>query len=231
MAGPFYQGKRKQSTLYNWGSGFRYRCAAVAPMDFKVAREIVQNTRAESLKSHMKEIKTIESRVVYENKWMRVREDRIRRPSGAEGIYGVVDKPDFVAILPIDNYKIHLVEQYRYPVERRFWEIPQGSWEDDPKADSRTVAAGELQEETGLISGTIVYIGHLFQAYGYSNQGFHLFLASDFEQSEQCLDQEEEGLVSECFSLPEFESMIISGTIKDATTISAYGFARLKGYV
>jgi len=103
----------------------------------------------------VKEIETIDTRVAYENKWMTVREDKVRRASGAEGIYGVVDKPDFVAIIPIHQSHIHLVEQYRYPVEGRYWEIPQGSWEENPKADKSIVAAGELKEETGLVAGKI----------------------------------------------------------------------------
>ena len=40
----------------------------------------------------MSDIKQLDSKVVYQNKWMTVREDKILRPSGAEGIYGVVDK-------------------------------------------------------------------------------------------------------------------------------------------
>ena len=32
------------------------------------------------------------SRVVYENRWMTVREDTIRRADGSAGIYGIVDK-------------------------------------------------------------------------------------------------------------------------------------------
>lgn len=179
----------------------------------------------------MTEIQKIDSRVAYKNKWMTVREDKVRRRSGVEGIYGIVDKPDFVAIIPIENNHIHLVEQYRYPVQARYWEIPQGSWEDNPKADATAVAMGELEEETGLLAGKMNYIGHIYQAYGYSNQGFHLYLATELEASMQSLDQEEEGLVTKKFDLGEFESMITTGKIKDATTISAYGFARLKGLV
>ena len=41
----------------------------------------------------MADIKTLDSKVVYENKWLRVREDKIQRSSGNEGIYGVVEKP------------------------------------------------------------------------------------------------------------------------------------------
>lgn len=179
----------------------------------------------------MQEIETIDSRIAYQNKWMTVREEKIRRESGAEGIYGIVDKPDFTAIIPIDNDCIHLVEQYRYPVKGRYWEIPQGSWEGDPDADMLTVAAGELREETGLIANSVSHIGHIYQAYGYSNQGFHLFLAKDFDAVEQDLDIEEEGLVTQKFKINEFEAMIATGVIKDATTISAYGFAKLKGLV
>ncbi|MEM7257212.1 MAG: NUDIX hydrolase [Pseudomonadota bacterium] len=179
----------------------------------------------------MKEIETLDSRVVYQNKWMTVREDKIRRASGADGIYGVVDKPDFVAILPIDNGFIHLVQQYRYPVGGRYWELPQGSWEENPTADNYTVAKAELREETGLIAGQISHIGHIYQAYGHSNQGFNLFYATALEHTEQQLDHEEEDLITAKFPVTEFESMITSGTIKDATTISAYGYARLKGVV
>ena len=179
----------------------------------------------------MKEIETIDSRIVFENKWMKVREDKFRRSSGAEGFFGVVDKPDYVAIIPIENGYIHLVEQYRYPVEGRYWEIPQGSWEESPESDKFIVAAGELKEETGLVAGKMECIGHLYQAYGYSNQGFHLFIATELEKFEQQLDEEEEGLITQRFEIKEFESMITSGIIKDASTISAYGFAKLKGLV
>ena len=54
----------------------------------------------------MKEIETLHSTIVYKNRWMSVREDKIRRLSGTEGIYGVVDKPDFVVILAIQNQHV-----------------------------------------------------------------------------------------------------------------------------
>ena len=107
---------------------------------------------------------------------MRVREDTIRRPDGSSGIYGVVEKPDFVVIVPVDDDgRLHLVEQYRYPVKGRYWELPQGSWEQAPGAEPLEMARGELREETGLDSARMIYAGHLFEACGSSNQGFHIF--------------------------------------------------------
>jgi 8-oxo-dGDP phosphatase len=57
------------------------------------------------------------SRVVYENRWMRVREDGIARADGSEAAYGVGEKPDFALIVPLDaDERLRLVEQFRYPV-------------------------------------------------------------------------------------------------------------------
>ena len=64
------------------------------------------------------DIETLGTRIVYENRWMRLREDAIRRRDGSEGIYTVVEKPDFVVIVPIEeDGRIHLVQQYRYRSE------------------------------------------------------------------------------------------------------------------
>ena len=95
---------------------------------------------------------------------MRVREDAIERPDGSRGIYGVVEKPDFVAIAAIDRPRglIHLVEQYRYPVSGRYWELPQGSWETRPDVPPEEVARAELSEETGIVAGKMTMVGDLF---------------------------------------------------------------------
>lgn len=81
-------------------------------------------------------------------------------------------------MIPLESQRLYLVEQFRYPVKARFWEFPQGSWEEEPGVDPVTIARGELQEETGLSAGTIEYLGYLQNAYGYSSLGMHVFLAS-----------------------------------------------------
>ena len=160
---------------------------------------------------------------------MSVREDKILRSSGAEGIFGVVDKPDFAVIMPVQQDSIYLVEQYRYAVEARWWEFPQGSWEGQADIDHLSLAAGELEEETGLVAGKMEYVGHQYLAYGYSSQGYHIYLATDLGPGTRKLDKEEEGLIARKFSIKDFERMVIDGKIKDASTVNAYGLARLKG--
>lgn len=175
------------------------------------------------------EIEQVSTEVVYANRWMTVREDRVRRADGSEGIYGVVEKVDFALIVPFDGDRLHLVEQFRYPVGARFWEFPQGSWETQPDADLAEVAAGELAEETGLRAGAMTPLGVLFKAYGYSNQSVHVYLATDLTAGPRSLDHEEQGLRTGSFSIDEFTTMVTNGTIRDVTTVAAahlFGLAR-----
>jgi len=174
------------------------------------------------------ELEQTGTRIVYENRWMRVREDRTLRSDGKEGIYGVVEKPDFCVIAAIDQGFVHLVEQFRYPVGARFWELPQGSWEGHPDLDPCLLARAELKEETGLTARSMIHVAHLFLAYGFSTQGYNVYLASELEQGEPALDDDERGLVARAFAVSEVENMICDGRIQDATTVAVFGLLRLK---
>jgi ADP-ribose pyrophosphatase len=180
----------------------------------------------ESCMSDTPEIMTLTSTIVYENRWMKVREDKIQRPSGQTGIYGVVEKADFAVIAAMHNHQLMLVQQYRYPVQRRYWELPQGSWEQSSIAPL-DLARAELQEETGLIAKEMQHVGHLFLGYGYSTQGYDIFFASGIEQSQTDRDPEEEDLIARWFPLSEVKAMLLSGEICDATTAAAIGLLTL----
>lgn len=173
------------------------------------------------------EIQCVESAVVYQNPWMRVREDKILRRSGATGLYGVVEKDDFAVVVALQEGQLHLVEQYRYPVGGRFWEFPQGSLPGG--GDLLATARAELREETGLQAEKVVRVGRLFEAAGYSTQAFEVFLATGLQQHGAQLEAEEEGLVSRAFTVAEVQSMIVDGVIRDAVTVAAFGLLRLKG--
>jgi len=174
------------------------------------------------------EIETTGSTVVYKNRWMTLREDAIVRADGSTGLYSVVEKPDFAVIAAVSDGEIHLVEQFRYPVQARFWELPQGSWEDQT-VDPLELAKAELREETGLTAGSMMHAGRLFLAYGYSRQAYDIFLATELVKGETQLDVEELGLISKPFKLEDVEDMIRDGRIMDATTVAALGFLRLSG--
>ncbi|GAA1817532.1 NUDIX hydrolase [Luedemannella flava] len=167
------------------------------------------------------ELAATSSTVVYRNRWMTVREDATVSADGREGIYGVVEKPDFALVMPYSDGGFHLVEQYRYPVRGRYWEFPQGSWEDRPDADPVELAVGELAEETGLRAATCTVLGHIFQGYGFSTQGFHVVLATDLTAGEPSLDDTETGLVSRWFAEAELWRLVAEGRFKDGSSLAA----------
>jgi len=176
-------------------------------------------------------IKTLSTKIVYQNKWMKVREDIVERQSGAEGLFGVVEKPDFAAIIAVEHDRIHLVEQYRYPVSQRSIEIPMGAWPEQPDADPMDLALGELQEETGYFANQIKQIGFHYVDNGGATLGCHVFFATDLEYVGKKLDAEEEDLESLSLPISVFEQKIVDGEILDACTIASYGLAKLKGLV
>jgi 8-oxo-dGTP pyrophosphatase MutT (NUDIX family) len=161
------------------------------------------------------------STVVYQNRWMTVREDITLRRDGVAGLYGYVDKPNFALIVPVSDGGFHLVEQYRYPVRGRYWEFPMGSWEDQPDADPEALARGELAEETGLVAGSMTPLGFLYPAYGQTTQGSHVFLATELTMTETSLEETEAGLISRWFSEAEVWELIDAGRFRDATGVAA----------
>jgi 8-oxo-dGTP pyrophosphatase MutT (NUDIX family) len=167
-------------------------------------------------------ITTLASREVYRNPWMRVREDEILRSNGKKGIYGVVDKDDAAIILPIDNGKVWLVEQFRYTIQERALELPQGGWEMEVEHPEE-LARGELKEEMGLDAAQMTHLGTLWIAYGFLRQKMHVFLATGLAHTEKDPDPEEHDLIVRCLPVEEFEQRMLNGTVRDNCTLAAWG--------
>ncbi|HZD50266.1 MAG TPA: NUDIX hydrolase [Silvibacterium sp.] len=171
-------------------------------------------------------IRTLSSREIYRNPWLRLREDEIERNNGTKGIYSVVDKDECAAILPIDGDTIYLVEQFRYAIQERALEIPQGGWE-TPDVDPEELARGELREETGLVASSMICLGSMWIAYGFAKQKQYVYLASGLTHAGTDPDPEEHDLTLHAFPISEFERMLFDGTIKDASTLAAWGLYKV----
>ena len=171
---------------------------------------------------HVPSITTLSTREVYRNRWMRVREDEILRSNGQRGIYGVVEKDDCATILPLDQGRVWLVEQFRYAIQERALELPQGGWEmevDDPEE----LARGELREEIGMNAAQMIPLGTTWIAYGYARQLQHVYLATGLTPTERDPDAEEHDMVVRTVPVADFEQMMLTGVIRDTCTIAAWG--------
>ncbi len=157
---------------------------------------------------------TISTRLVYENAWIRVREDQVIRPDGAPGIYGVVEYNQCVGVLPIDTEgNVHLVGQFRYPLNCYSWEIPEGACNiGEAPLDA---ARRELQEELGLQAKQIAFAGISHLSNSVTNEEAHLFIAKELTQG----DAQPEGtekLERRLVPFAEALRMVLTGEITDS---------------
>jgi 8-oxo-dGTP pyrophosphatase MutT (NUDIX family) len=94
--------------------------------------------------------KTLDSRITYQNPWLRVREDNVLRPDGRPGIYGVIEIRPSVGVLAFnEKNELAIVGQWRYALERYSLEIVRGGT-GEGETDLLAAAQRELQEETGF---------------------------------------------------------------------------------
>ena len=172
-------------------------------------------------------MQTLTTRQAYANSWMTVREDAIRLSDGSESIYGVVDKPTYALVIPRDGDRLHLVEQFRYPVGVRSWEFPQGTAPDRAEIDPAELAARELAEETGLRAERIEQIGVLHVAPGMSSQRGHVFLATALTEGPTAREHSEQDMRAAWFTVAEFEEMARTGELADSQSLAAYALLQL----
>jgi len=163
--------------------------------------------------------RTLASKQVYDNPWITVREDQVIRPDGAPGIYGVVHYKNIaVGVLPIEEDHIYLVGQYRYPLERYSWEIPEGGC---PEGEEPLLAAQrELKEETGLEARRWRMLGEAYLSNSVADEYAVWFLATGLVPGE-CRPQSTESLSVRRVPLREALAMALDGEITDALSLLA----------
>lgn len=176
-------------------------------------------------------VRRLASRTVYRNNWMSVREDDIEFADGTRSIYGVVDKADYALIIAEepgpDGSRFHLVDQYRYSIERRSLEFPMGGWPAGRTGTARELAQAELREETGLTARTWLHLGKLVQSTGHSSQQFDIFLATGLTPGAHDREITESDMVHRVVTEDEFCALIGDGTITDSPSVAAYAMLLL----
>jgi len=151
---------------------------------------------------------------------LKVYRDRVRLPDGAESVREWIDHPGASAVVPIlDDGRVVLVRQYRYPAGRIFIEVPAGKL-DIPGEDPIDVARRELEEETGWSAGTIRPLGSLYAAIGYSNEVIHCFTATNLVATAKRTDPDE-FIEPVLVTFEEAISMVINGEICDMKSVAA----------
>ena len=163
--------------------------------------------------------RTLTTRPVYANPWIRVREDIAELPDGRTTLYGVVECAPAVGVLPfLDARTVVLVGQWRY-VSRTFrWEIPTGAvkrGESEEDAVQR-----ELAEEAGYTAARLEKLCTLDTSKSILDETAHLYTADGLHAVERTPD-ETEFIEVRAFPFDEVVRMVERSEIVDAMSVVA----------
>ena len=166
--------------------------------------------------------KILRSRLVLDNQWCRVRQDRVELPNGeAIDDFFINVRPDIALVFAVTkNQEIVFVRQYRHGVGEILLELPAGAF--DPETESAESAAlREMREETGYCCQKLIKLATLYDNPVKDTNQIHLFVAQDVENyGQQILDATEE---IEVVLVPVAEVMakILTGEICVSGTVAA----------
>ncbi|MEQ8344624.1 MAG: NUDIX hydrolase [Sneathiellaceae bacterium] len=155
---------------------------------------------------------------LYRDPWLAVHRHEVLNPVGRPHCYTTVHLVKFgIGVLPVDgNGCTRLVGQYRFPLRRYSWEIPEGGGDRDGAPQDG--AARELREETGLTAASWLPILDVDMSNGLSDERAFGFIAWDLSEGE-AEPEESEVLAQRHVPLAELYAMIDRGEIRDALTI------------
>jgi len=164
--------------------------------------------------------KTLSTEEKYNNPWIRVTKSEVIDPGGRDGEYGVVHFKNLaLGVVPLDAHgNTWLVGQYRYPLNRYTWEIPEGGGA--LNVDPLESAKRELLEEAGISAKNWQLIQEMDLSNSATDERALLYLATDLTFTEPNPDENEELQLIKVPFLEVYEK-VVSGELRDSLTVAA----------
>lgn len=163
--------------------------------------------------------KIVDEKIEYDNNWIRLQHYNVINPNGGKGVYGKVSfKNIAIGIIPIDeDNNTWLVGQFRFPINKYSWEIPEGGC---PLNQAPIEAAKrELLEETGLVANQWNQLLTMYLSNSVTDELCIIFIAKQLKQL-QPQPEETEQLAVKKIPLQEAFEMVTNNKITDAVTIA-----------
>jgi ADP-ribose pyrophosphatase len=168
------------------------------------------------MSDHLEE-KTVESALVYQGLFLKVRKDSARLPDGSIHGREWVVHPGAAAILPLaDDGRVLVIRQWRYAMRRAYLEIPAGKI--DPGETSLQTAKRELLEETGHAGREWAPLVQIHPAIGFSNEVIDIFVTRGLERRGEAEPDHGELIDVEWASVGTLVDALRTGQIPDVKT-------------
>lgn len=160
------------------------------------------------------------SSVPFSNAWFHVDKNDVVHPDGSLGEYTVVRVRRLaVGVLPIEpDGSVHLVGQWRFPLGRYSWEMPEGGGE--PGEAPLACAQRELEEEAGLRAATWTPILEVDLSNSLTDEQGIVFLATGLQSGQQ-QPEVTEVLRHRRVAFAELLARVLDGRIRDSLTVAA----------
>lgn len=164
--------------------------------------------------------KTNSDQIMYQNNWIEVHHQEVTTPAGTPGVYGVVHFKNLaIGIIPLDHQNnTWMVGQFRYPLKKYSWEIPEGGGKIG--IDPIESAKRELLEECGILAESWEKLLEMDLSNSATDEHAILYVARNlsFTQSEP---EETEDLQLKKVPFDTLYQMVMTGEIQDAMTVAA----------
>ena len=161
---------------------------------------------------------TLDSRLIFDGKVIRVTLDTVRLENGDTSMREVVHHHGGACIMPVtDQGEVYLVRQFRYSLGEEMWELPAGKLE--AGEDPFEAAKRELTEECGVYADEYISLGQVYPTVGYDTEVIYIWAARGLHPAPMHLDADE-FLTPERIPLAQAYEMVLSGEIKDAKTVA-----------
>lgn len=159
----------------------------------------------------------IDGETAYDGNFLKVKCDTVRLPDGKHTTREYVLHSGAVMVIPLlDDGRVVLERQYRYPICQVMTEFPAGKL--DPNEGALACAERELREETGYSAREYTFLTRIHPIISYSTEFIDIFLARGLTQGERKLD---DGEFLETFTadVAQVGEWIRTGEITDVKTI------------
>ena len=152
----------------------------------------------------------VSSKIVYQNPWITIHEDRTISQDGNTGIYGYMESRDSCMVVVVDNQeRLYLVRGFRYPSQSFGWELPGGGGDNE-----------DLEEETGIIAQFWQKLGEAYVCNGLMTEKMAVCLARELSFTGQREQSDEVFSDMRFFTLDEIDDLIRGGEINDCQTLT-----------